>query len=169
MKLTDLAREAIFGDPTIPDTEELRADGASFVTLRKNGRLRGCIGTLQAYQPLGQDIVDHARMAAFEDHRFPPVTAEEMDEITVEVSVLSSPVRLGPMSYEETLATVTPGQGVILESQLGRATFLPQVWEELPEPADFFDHLMYKAGWRQWPADAQVSVYTVTEYRDDEH
>ena len=168
MKLTDLARDAIFGNPPIPDTEELNRDGASFVTLRKNGRLRGCIGTLQAYQPLGQDIVDHARMAAFQDHRFPPVTREEMADISVEVSVLSAPEDLGPMTYEQALKTVHPGQGVILESAQGRATFLPQVWEELPEPADFLHHLMYKAGWRQWPDDARVSVYTVTEYSDDE-
>ncbi|XOZ34467.1 AmmeMemoRadiSam system protein A [Halomonadaceae bacterium KBTZ08] len=144
--------------------EELQRHGASFVTLkRRDGSLRGCIGTLEARQPLVADVAEHAYAAAFRDPRFPPLTAQELDAVTVELSILSIPEPLAVTSEAELLATVQPGEdGLILEERGHRGTFLPSVWESLPEPRDFVRELKGKAG---LPADYWSPTLTVKRYR----
>lgn len=145
--------------------------GASFVTLTKNGRLRGCIGTLEAYRPLGRDVAAHAVDAAVRDPRFWPVTAREYPELDIEVSVLSTPEPMPIAGRDELERTLRPGvDGLVLADRGGRhrATFLPQVWDELPDPHDFVSHLLAKAGlpasydWRDGEMDCrsyQVAAY----------
>ncbi|PLS31446.1 AMMECR1 family protein [Bifidobacterium margollesii] len=148
--------------------------GASFVTLTENGRLRGCIGTLQAHQPLGRDVAEHAVDAAMRDPRFMPVTPLEYPLLEVEVSVLSEPRPMAVRSRDELERALRPGEdGLIISDGLRhRATFLPQVWDELPEPADFVGHLLAKAGLPagyEWhDGEIACSRYTVTAYREAE-
>lgn len=119
--------------------------GATFVTLTKHGQLRGCIGTLSAYQPLVQDVCEHAKAAAFHDYRFSPVRESEMTEIVVEVSYLTDPIPLTYSDAKDLTQKLRPGvDGVILSEGHHRATFLPQVWEQLPDVEDFLTHLCYK-------------------------
>lgn len=156
---------------TRPGWEEawLREPGATFVTLKLEGELRGCIGTLQARRPLGDDVVHNARAAAYADPRFPPVEVDERLLLEVEVSVLSPPEPLeGIASEAEALAALRPGvDGVVIEMGAYRSTFLPQVWESLPDPAEFLGELKRKAGLpRQfWDPRLRVSRYTVEKFR----
>lgn len=129
----------------------LAAQGASFVTLMKQGELRGCIGTLEAHRPLLEDVRKNARAAAFEDPRFFPLRREEFADISVEVSLLSAPEPFAVETEAEALSALRPHRdGVVLEYGWHRATFLPQVWEQLPEPRKFLQQLKRKAG---LPAD----------------
>jgi AmmeMemoRadiSam system protein A len=140
----------------------LQRDGASFVTLTEGGRLRGCIGSLEAERPLVLDVQKNAVNAALHDPRFPPVQPGELDELQVEVSVLSIPE---PLSYEDAddlTDQLRPGvDGVVIERGWHRGTFLPQVWEKLPQPKQFLRRLCQKAG---LPANAyrsgDLDVYT---------
>lgn len=127
---------------------ELRGPGASFITLEKAGRLRGCIGSLQAHRPLLDDLAQNAYAAAFRDPRFPPVEASERGDLTLSISLLSPPEAIeGLASEADLLAALRPGEdGLILADGARRATFLPQVWEQLPAPADFVARLKAKAG-----------------------
>lgn len=150
----------------------LERPGASFVTLREGGELRGCIGTLEAWRPLGRDVADHAVDAAVRDPRFKPVTPEEYPLIDVEVSVLSQPHPLPVQSRDELENTLRQGEdGLIIDDGYGhRATFLPQVWQELPHPTDFVSHLLRKAGLRpnlDWN-DGRIDCarYTVTAFSE---
>ena len=151
-------------------TPVLRAQGASFVTLTKNGQLRGCIGALEPYQPLADDVREHAIAAALEDYRFPNVRPDELPNIAIEVSRLTVPKRLDYASPEDLLNHLRPGvDGVILRDGFRRATFLPQVWEQLPDKADFLGHLCAKMGaahnlWRHKHLD--VSIYQVEEFHE---
>lgn len=125
----------------------LRAVGASFVTLKKNGDLRGCIGTLEAHRPLSQDTAANAWSSAFADPRFPALATDEWPAVDISVSVLGEPEPLAVQSNDDLLAALRPGEdGLILRDGGHRATFLPQVWESLPEPRDFVGHLKRKAG-----------------------
>lgn len=125
----------------------LRADGASFVTLRQAGQLRGCIGTLEARRALHDDVADNARGAALRDPRFPPLAADEIDATAVEVSVLSAPSALPCHDRGSLLDALRPGiDGVVVRHGLTRATLLPAVWTSLPDPARFIDALLAKAG-----------------------
>lgn len=148
----------------------LRAQGASFVTLTVRGNLRGCIGALEPYQPLVQDVREHAVAAALEDPRFPPVRPEELDQIEVEVSRLTVPERLEYADAEDLLARLRPHvDGVILRDGFRRATFLPQVWEKIPDKAEFLDNLCYKMGaapdlWRH--KRVEVFIYQVEEFHE---
>ncbi len=154
--LLQLARQSLeaaarAGDPPVPDpqrsTPRLRRPGASFVTLTRQGALRGCIGALQAYQPLEQDVIEHAAAAGQEDYRFTPVQPDELEDIHIEVSVLTEPEPLAYQGADDLLNRLRPNiDGVILKSGLHRATFLPQVWEKVPEAALFLDLLCEKAG-----------------------
>jgi AmmeMemoRadiSam system protein A len=145
--------------------------GASFVTLTENGELRGCIGALEAYQPLIEDVREHAAAAATRDYRFLPVTADEIPAIHIEVSRLTPPVPLKYTSPEELIAALRPGiDGVVLRDGGRRATFLPQVWDKIPDPAEFLTHLCLKMGlpghaWRQKPL--QVAIYRVEEFQEE--
>ncbi len=151
-------------------TPRLREDGASFVTLTVHGQLRGCIGALESYQPLAQDVREHAVAAALEDPRFPPVSERELSGIEIEVSRLTRPIPLEYKDANDLLSTLHPGiDGVILRDAFRRATFLPQVWEKIPDPAEFLDNLCYKMGaspdlWRRKHLD--VLVYQVEEFRE---
>lgn len=126
----------------------LREPGASFVTLTEDGDLRGCIGSLQAYRELGADVAAHAVDAALNDYRFQPVMPDEYARLSVEVSVLSRPDPLDVSTRTELEAVLRPGaDGLIIDDGAGhRATFLPQVWDELPDRTQFVAHLLYKAG-----------------------
>ena len=148
--------------------------GASFVTLRERGRLRGCIGSLEACRPLGRDVAEHAVDAASRAPRFPPVSAREYPLLDVEVSVLSSPEPLRAASREALERALRPGEdGLIIDDGRGhRATFLPQVWGELPEPHDFVSQLLRKAGLPgdcTW-SDARIACerYAVTAFGEGE-
>ncbi len=150
--------------------EALRAEGASFVTLTVGGALRGCIGTLEAYQPLALDVELRAAEAALEDPRFSPVLPAELPHIQIEVSRLTYPVPLAYQTPDELITALRPGiDGVVLRDGLHRATFLPQVWAQLPEPGQFLDQLCYKMGaqpalWRE--GHPQVLTYQVEEFHE---
>jgi len=178
--LLALAREAMTDAVTRNQKRELDLDqipenvrnkGASFVTLTIAGDLRGCIGTLEAFQPLYKDVQEHAVQAALEDYRFPPVSAEELPLISIEISHLTAPV---PLPYTDPLDL--PGllhphvDGVILKDGYRRATFLPQVWDQLPDAPKFLAHLCQKMGaapdlWKHKVLD--VSIYHVEEFSED--
>lgn len=125
----------------------LQRKGAAFVTLHLDGRLRGCIGSLEAYRPLAIDVVENAAAAAFRDHRFRPLSEEEWPRIHIHLSVLSAPVPLPFASETELLQRLRPGvDGLIIEAHGRRATYLPSVWEQLPDKAMFLRELRHKAG-----------------------
>ena len=126
---------------------ELAAEGASFVTLEREGELRGCIGSAQAWRALATDVAENAYRAGFEDPRFAPVTRAELAGLDLSVSVLSPPARFAVTSEDELIARLTPGvDGLILREGERSGLFLPQVWEKLPAPADFVRRLTLKAG-----------------------
>ena len=144
--------------------------GASFVTLTVRGNLRGCIGALEPYQPLAMDVREHAIAAALEDPRFPPVQPKELDQIEIEVSRLTIPHRLEYKDADDLLAKLNPNvDGVILHDGWHRATFLPQVWEKIPDKAEFLAELCFKMGsapdtWRNKHLD--VLIYQVEEFQE---
>ncbi len=151
-------------------TPTLRADGASFVTLTIGGQLRGCIGALEPYQPLAADVCEHAVAAALEDPRFPPVSPKELDSIEIEISRLTFPKDLVYSDADDLLSQLRPHtDGVIVRDGFRRATFLPQVWDKIPDKAEFMDNLCYKMGeppetWRRKHLDVQL--YQVEEFRE---
>jgi AmmeMemoRadiSam system protein A len=142
-------------DPDLTDfPPALRRPGAVFVTLRRGGALRGCIGTMEPVMPLVHAVADRARAAAFDDPRFPPVSRGELRDLQVEVSVLTPMESFSVAGYDELVATVRPSvDGLLVEAGFHRATFLPAVWEQLPRPAEFVAALWHKAGLppRAWP------------------
>lgn len=150
--------------------QSLQKDGASFVTLFLDNRLRGCIGTLNAYQPLVVDVSEHAVAAALEDYRFQPVVENEIPALVIEISRLTPPADVAYTLPGELPALLRPGiDGVILRDGARRATFLPQVWQSLPTPDEFLNHLCQKMGaapdlWRN--KVLHVSVYQVEEFRE---
>lgn len=161
-------------EPLIVDNEiltpRLREIGASFVTLTISGQLRGCIGALEAYQELYLDVCEHAIAAALHDYRFPPVRPSELNRIMVEVSHLTMPKTLIYQDPADLLEILQPGQdGVILRDGSRRATFLPQVWSQIPSKEEFLEHLCTKMGasaklWKQRHLD--VSIYQVEEFHE---
>ncbi len=173
--LLQLARGAIgqgFGQPPPAPPAgppELAAPGASFVTLTQGGDLRGCIGTLAAYRPLADDVRQNALAAAFHDPRFKPLTAAELPRTRVEVSRLHPPQALPFAGPAEALAQLRPGvDGIVLSAGRRRATFLPQVWEQLPDPAEFLARLKLKAGLPgdYWGDDLRLERYTVDQWQE---
>lgn len=148
----------------------LQEPRACFVTLTRGGQLRGCIGTLEARRPLWQAVVGNARTAATRDSRFAPVSPTELPDLEIEVSVLTPLEPLDFRSPEELLARLVPGRdGVCLEIGPRRATFLPQVWEKLPDKERFLEQLALKAGtprdaWRQ--PGARVLTYRVEHFHE---
>lgn len=142
---------------------------ACFVTLTQGGELRGCIGSLVAHRPLHEDLRANALAAAFTDPRFPPLSRFDLDAVRVEVSLLSPLESLEFSSEAELLAQLRPGvDGVVLSYRHLRGTFLPQVWEELPDPRDFLAHLKRKAGLPAvfWPEGMEAQRYTVSKWRE---
>lgn len=147
----------------------LRPLRATFVTLEIDNRLRGCIGTLAARQPLVQDVAEHAYAAAFDDPRFPELTVREFPQLAVSISVLSPAEPLHFDSENALLAQLRPGvDGLILQFRSHRATFLPAVWENLPDPYVFLAQLKQKAGLplNFWSSELTAERYT-TEYFGD--
>jgi AmmeMemoRadiSam system protein B/AmmeMemoRadiSam system protein A len=153
---------------SLPDHPALGQPGATFVTLHDaEGGLRGCIGRLEACRPLGDDVRANAHAAAFGDPRFAPLRADEWHGIQVEVSLLDAPEPLIVRNEAEALAALRPGvDGVIFEWREARATFLPQVWAQLPDPARFVAALKRKAGLAAdfWSADVRLSRYRVRSF-----
>lgn len=152
----------------VPRSAALTAVGASFVTLEAAGRLRGCIGTIEATRPLYLDVIRNAQRA-MRDPRLPPVLASEWPEIDVKVAVLTAGGSLPAASRDGFLAALRPGvDGVLITDGTRRATFLPAVWAKLPEPAQFVAALLAKGGWPEvgWPDRLVASRYTTVEYRD---
>jgi AmmeMemoRadiSam system protein A len=135
------------------------------VTLKKEGVLRGCIGSLEAEKPLFLDVAINANLAAFSDPRFLPLSFSELPKISLEISVLTPSRPLVYKNKEELLKKLHPSLGVILEKDGRRATFLPQVWEELPEKTLFLEELALKAGLHKddWQR-ASFSVYEVEKF-----
>jgi uncharacterized protein len=126
---------------------ELREPRATFVTLHKNHELRGCIGVLEAIRPLAEDIAENAFSAAFKDSRFPALAADEFKDLEIHLSILSPAEPVEFSSEQDLLAQLKPGiDGLILQEGQRRGTFLPSVWEQLPEPQQFLRHLKHKAG-----------------------
>jgi len=173
--ITGIARNAIAAHlgladkQAIPEETYLTEPRACFVTLHKQGALRGCIGSLLAHRPLGEDIAANALAAALHDPRFPPLTADEFSGIDIEVSVLSVPGQIFPRDEAELISMLRSGvDGVILEYGAHRSTFLPQVWEQLPDPVHFLAHLKQKAGLAAdfWSPGMRVSRYTVHAYHE---
>lgn len=174
--LLKLARESVtealgMGSASHYEEPWLRDPGACFVTLRRQGDLRGCVGSVRAYRPLFEDVWSNARASAFRDTRFPPVEAWEMPEISIEVSLLSAPEPLACAREEDALRLLRPGvDGVIFEYEEHRSTFLPQVWEQLPDPRDFLDNLKLKAGLRRgfWSPEVRLQRYGVLKWVEGE-
>jgi len=143
----------------LPDELWLKPAHATFVTLTRNGSLRGCIGSLQAQRPLGEDVRHNARAAAFSDPRFEPLTCEELAHTRIEVSLLSTPKQMAFADHADLMRQLRPGEdGLILECGGARATFLPQVWESLPDPEQFVAELKRKAGLAPGLSSAKCSV-----------
>ncbi|HJW12352.1 MAG TPA: AmmeMemoRadiSam system protein A, partial [Albitalea sp.] len=172
--LLSRARNAIadaLGLPTGPDPAHagLAQRGATFVTLRRCGELRGCVGQLEAKRPLEHDVRINALAAAFHDHRFEPLAADEYADLQIEVSLLDPAVALHVRSEAEALQALRPGtDGVILEWGGERSTFLPQVWEQLPTPREFLAGLKRKAGLPPhfWSSDLRLSRYRVRKFAE---
>lgn len=170
------ARNAIagkFGIAPQPEPEHpaLAQPGATFVTLTQRGELRGCIGSLEARRPLGLDVRENAQAAAFRDPRFPPLGRDELDRTRVEVSLLTPAVPLEFADEADAIRRLRPGiDGMIFECHGRRGTFLPQVWESLPEPRLFFDHLKQKAGFSSdfWSPDVKLYRYEVQKWKEPE-
>ena len=147
----------------------LQEPGASFVTLTRQGELRGCVGTLEAHRPLGVDVRENAVAAAFRDPRFMPLSRDEFESIRVEVSLLSASEPLAATDETEALAALRPHvDGVVFEYRHFRSTFLPQVWEQLPDPAEFLAQLKRKAGLPMnfWAEEVRLSRYTVSKWKE---
>ncbi|THF63490.1 AmmeMemoRadiSam system protein A [Pseudothauera rhizosphaerae] len=159
---TAIARELGAAAPALPDDPALEQRGATFVTLKKHGELRGCIGSLRAQRPLGEDVAANAVAAATRDPRFPPLMAKELAEVDIEVSLLSEPEFLDFADEDDLLAQLRPFEdGLILFAGCRSATFLPQVWEQLPEPRRFLAALKQKGG---LPPDYPVSQLMAARY-----
>jgi AmmeMemoRadiSam system protein A len=170
------ARNAIaerfgFTGHSVDPLPELAEPAATFVTLTQSGQLRGCIGTLEAHQPLARDVAMNAVAAAFRDRRFAPLRQEEFALTRVEVSrAIESSFEGRPASEADALARLRPGiDGLILACDGRRATFLPQVWESLPTPQQFMAQLKLKAGLPAdfWHANLILARYGVRKWKED--
>lgn len=176
LRLARQSLEAAVNQQTAPRldkqelTSKLKEPGASFVTLTIRGMLRGCVGALEPYQGLAEDVCEHAVAAGLQDFRFRPVKPEELDQIEIEVSRLTMPQPLQYSTPETLVEKLHPGiDGVVLRDGMRRATFLPQVWEKLPDPVEFLEHLCAKMGadpgiWRR--KRLEVLVYQVEEFHE---
>ena len=172
--LLTAARNAIahrFGLATRPlgELPELGERGATFVTLTRNGQLRGCIGSLEAHRPLLLDVGENALAAAFRDHRFAPLTADEFATTRVEVSLLTAPEAFPVADEADAIARLRPGvDGLVLGYRQRRATFLPQVWESLPDPRQFLAQLKLKAGLPAdfWHPEIRLARYGVRKWKE---
>jgi AmmeMemoRadiSam system protein A len=176
--LTRLVRAAIarelglsFDEPDTAAVDWLQERAATFVTLKTHGNLRGCIGTLEAHCSLIEDVRANAIAAAFHDTRFAPLNTEELASVQIEVSVLSAPEAMHARSEAIACSRLRPGiDGVVIKFKEHKATFLPQVWDQLPEPKNFMAHLKVKAGLAAdfWHPEMLLYKYQVDKYREHE-
>jgi AmmeMemoRadiSam system protein A len=153
----------------IPDMPELQEKGASFVTLHRDGQLRGCIGSLVAWRPLAEDVTENAVHAAFSDPRFPPVSPDEMPRVKLSLSLLTPPAPISFTGEEDLLSQLRPGiDGLIIEDEGHHALFIPAVWEQVADPAAFLGHLKVKAGLApdHWSDNFRASRFTAEEYHE---
>ncbi|WP_328824982.1 AmmeMemoRadiSam system protein A [Zoogloea dura] len=175
--LLDQARQAInvaLGQPALPalparQDPRLAERGATFVTLTIDGGLRGCIGSLNAHRALGDDVRDNAVAAALRDSRFAPLSADELQHIRIEVSLLTEPDFIDFKDEADALAQLEPGRdGVILFNGCQKATFLPQVWEQLPERRAFMAALKQKARLPVdfWSPNIMLARYHVNKWKE---
>ena len=177
--LLDLARQAIecrlsTGDslPEAPKEPVFHQQAATFVTLKISGRLRGCIGSLEPVASLWKSVHDNALNAAFHDHRFPPLQSPELEQVEIDISILSPSSLLEYSNSSDLLKKLQPGvDGVILKDDNRRATFLPQVWNQLQSAEQFLGQLCQKAGleetaWRD--RRLEISVYKVLSFGEGE-
>jgi len=174
--LMQVAKDAIqyglqHGQPQSVDINdfppELSPTRATFVTLKIDDQLRGCIGTLTAHAPLVIDIADNAYSAAFKDPRFPPVTQAEFDSLQYHISILTEPEPMSVKDEQDLLAQLRPGiDGLVLHEGTRRSTFLPSVWESLSDPASFVQNLKLKAGLAKnhWSESIHFERYEVEEF-----
>ena len=178
-QLLQVARSALYHGLESPSSLQpalenappaLRTRGAVFVTLTRQGKLRGCIGALEASEPLLWAVADSAHGAGFRDPRFPSLQRDEIDSTSIEISVLSPMEPLPAASREELCAALQPEQdGLLLQEGKHRATFLPQVWEQLPDKNTFLDQLLIKAGLpvEHWSKDLQFFRYRTISFSED--
>lgn len=174
--LLSQAREAIgaaLSQPAPPARQDprLAERGATFVTLTLDGELRGCIGSLNAHRPLGQDVRDNAVAAALRDTRFAPLSADEFGRVSIEVSLLTEPEFIDFRDEADALAQLEPGRdGVILFNGCQKATFLPQVWEQLPDRRAFMAALKQKARLPVdfWGPSIMIARYHVNKWKEAE-
>ncbi|HYC48760.1 MAG TPA: AmmeMemoRadiSam system protein A [Burkholderiales bacterium] len=162
-----IARELGHAMSASEEAPWLREPGACFVTLKQSERLRGCIGSLEARRLLVEDVKANARAAAFRDPRFPPLSAAELHVTTVEISLLSALSPLAVTSEADALAQLRPGtDGLVFEYGHHRSTYLPQVWDDLPDPLEFLATLKQKAGLPPdfWDREVKLSRYTVSKW-----
>lgn len=176
-QLLDIAREAIRGHLSTGVIQAPQLDlysnkllepAACFVTLEVNGQLQGCLGATSVHSPLVLEVHNKARASAYQDHRFMPLTKDQLDELTIEVSVLSEQQKLMVNSEQELLDYLTNNKvGVTLTNNHKQALFLPQVWEKLPKPKDFICQLKLKAGWHAtyWSPDMVVNTFTISRIK----
>jgi AmmeMemoRadiSam system protein A len=144
--------------------------GASFVTIKSTDKLRGCVGALQAYQPLCLDVAEHAWAAAFSDHRFQSLARDELDTLSISISVLGEPEPLHFSSESDLLSKLRPYQdGLILQEGSKQATFLPSVWDSLAVPDDFLGQLKRKAGFAEdyWSDSLAFSRYSTDSFSEE--
>lgn len=128
-------------------SEQLQQQAATFVTLRRNGKLRGCIGSIVAYQALVIDVVEKAHSAAFSDPRFPGLGEEELDGLVLQISILTPLSEIEFSSEQDLLEKIQAGlDGLVIDEGYNKGTFLPSMWEQLPDKEDFLRHLKVKAG-----------------------
>jgi len=150
--------------------EPLQEQRATFVTLHRAGTLRGCIGHLEAVMPLVRDVADNAFAAAFRDPRFPALEAQELSEVHIDISILSLPQPIVFTSEQDLIRQLQPGSdGLILEDKQARGTFLPSVWDTLPNPRDFLLHLKQKAGLppEYWSDTLTIARYHTESFGDE--
>ena len=146
---------------------ELQLKKATFVTLHRNEELRGCIGILRPVRPLAEDVAHNAWAAAYSDSRFMPLTANELDDLDIHISILGTPEEMDFTSENDLLQQIRPGtDGLILEHGFNKGTFLPSVWESLSDSREFLNHLKLKAGLPAdyWSDNIRVKRYTVEEF-----
>ena len=164
--LSRLHRDDMFNLDPGDYAAALTRNGAAFITLTLDNELRGCVGSLVAHRALIIDVASNAQAAAFDDHRFTPLTLEEFQEVELHASILSTPETLNVSTRQELIDMIRPGQdGLILEEQGKRATYLPSVWSQLPDPEQFVSELRKKAGLaaNEWD-QCIVQRYTTEEF-----
>ncbi len=174
LKIARLAIENNFSrkDETVEPTDSsLMVKSGTFVTLKIKGQLRGCIGNIEPVKSIYDGVKDNALSAAFHDHRFPALSADELARVHIGISILTSPQPLSYRDGDDLALKLRPGiDGVILRQGRAGATFLPQVWEQLPEAEPFLNHLCLKAGlpetaWRD--SHPEIEVYQVQSFKEE--